>query len=117
MRLLGQIHNFEVSVLIDGGSTHNFIKPTIAEKLSLPVHSITHFRVFVGNGASLRCNYACLKTPISLHGHDFDIDLFILQVEGPDVILGVQWLQDLGKVSIDFRDLTMEFIGQIARFC
>ena len=109
LRLQGQIQGSRVSVLIDGGSTHNFIKPTIAEKLSLPVHAITPFRVFVGNGASLRCKFACLKTPISLHDHIFDIDLFILQVEGPDVILGVQWLQELGKVSIDFRDLTMEF--------
>ncbi|KAG6394777.1 hypothetical protein SASPL_145367 [Salvia splendens] len=78
LHLAGTINNSRVSVLIDGGSTHNFIKPTIAEGLSLP-------------------------------GQVFDIDLFILQVEGPDVILGVQWLQDLGKVSIDFRDLTMEF--------
>ncbi|KAG6431020.1 hypothetical protein SASPL_109095 [Salvia splendens] len=43
-------------------------------------------------------------------GTRFDIDLFLLQVEGPDVILGVQWLQDLGKVLLDFRDLTMEFL-------
>ena len=99
-----------MSVLIDGGSTHNFIKPAVADKLSLSLHTISPFRVFVGNGASLRCDYVSLNTPISLQGHRFDIDLFLLQVEGPDVILGVQWLQVLGKVAIDFRDLSMEFM-------
>ena len=61
LHLLGRIRDSEVSVLIDGGSTHNFIKPTIAEQLSLPIQSIAPFRVFVGNGASMRCKYACLK--------------------------------------------------------
>ncbi|KAG6390414.1 hypothetical protein SASPL_148148 [Salvia splendens] len=30
--------------------------------------------------------------PRSIRGNCFDIDQFLLQVEGPDVILGVQWL-------------------------
>ncbi|KAG6391199.1 hypothetical protein SASPL_148952 [Salvia splendens] len=109
IRVTGMIYDAPVSVLIDGGSTHNFIKPTVAEQLSLSIHTISPFRVFVGNGASLRCDYVSLNTPIYLQGTRFDIDLFLLQVEGPDVILGVQWLQDLGKVLLDFRDLTMEF--------
>lgn len=109
IRVTGIIYEAPVSVLIDGGSTHNFIKPAVAEKLSLSLHTISPFRVFVGNGASLRCDYVSLNTPISLQGHRFDIGLFLLQVEGPNVILGVQWLQDFGKVAIDFRDLSMEF--------
>ncbi|KAG6430634.1 hypothetical protein SASPL_108706 [Salvia splendens] len=109
IRLKGQINGYVVSVLIDGGSTHNFIKPVVAEKLSLPVHEISPFRVFVGNGGSLRCSFACLQTPISLQGTSFDIDLFILQVKGPDVILGIQWLQELGDVTKNYRNLTMRF--------
>lgn len=96
IRLKGRINDSEVSVLIDGGSTHNFIQHAVAEKLSLCVHPIIPFRVFVGNGESLRCSHACLRTPITMQGYSFEIDLFILQVKGPDVILGVQWLQELG---------------------
>ncbi|KAL1546909.1 hypothetical protein AAHA92_23444 [Salvia divinorum] len=112
IRLKGAINNASVSVLIDGGSTHNFIKPNVAEQLCLPLHTITPFRVFVGNGASLRCSYACLRTQITLQDHEFTIDFFILQVEGPDVILGVQWLQELGDVTKNYRDLTMKFDGE-----
>ncbi|KAG6432842.1 hypothetical protein SASPL_104430 [Salvia splendens] len=60
IRLTGILREASVSVLIDGGNTHNFIKPTMAEKLSLPLHSIKPFRVFVENGESLKCSYVCL---------------------------------------------------------
>ena len=94
LSMKGRINSSPVSILIDGGSTHNFIKPSVAEQLSLPLNSSTPFRVIVGNGAALKCSYACLSTPIFMQGHHFEIDLFLLQVEGPDVILGVQWLQE-----------------------
>ncbi|KAG6430462.1 hypothetical protein SASPL_108530 [Salvia splendens] len=109
IRLKGRINDSEVSVLIDGGSTHNFIQPAVAERLSLCVHPIIPFRVFVGNGESLRCSHACLRTPITMQGYSFEIDLFILQVKGPDVILGVQWLQELGDVTKNYQHLTMKF--------
>ncbi|XP_042037749.1 uncharacterized protein LOC121783641 [Salvia splendens] len=109
IRLQGKINDASISVLIDGGSTHNFIQPSVAEKLSLCVHPISPFRVFVGNGESLRCSHACLRTPITMQGYSFEIDLFILQVNGPDVILGVQWLQELGDVTKNYRNLTMKF--------
>ena len=109
LRINGTIHDTQVSVLIDGGSTHNFIKPSVAERLCLPLHVIFPFRVFVGNGASLRCDYVSFSTPLTLQGHPFDINLFLLQLEGPDVILGVQWLQDLGDVTKNYRTHTMKF--------
>ncbi|XP_047954027.1 uncharacterized protein LOC125200430, partial [Salvia hispanica] len=81
IRLLGTINGKTVNVLIDRSSTHNFIKPAVAEQLSLPV----------------------------LSGHAFEVYLYILQVEGPDVILGVQWLQELGDVTKNYKELTMRF--------
>ncbi|KAG6420708.1 hypothetical protein SASPL_117245 [Salvia splendens] len=109
IRLRGRVNGTAVSILIDGGSTHNFIQPAVAEKLSLPVNAISPFRVFVGDDASLKCAFACLDTPINLQGHQFGIDLFVLQVKGPDIILGVQWLQDLGDITKNYRNLTMRF--------
>ncbi|VFQ87786.1 unnamed protein product [Cuscuta campestris] len=109
LRLAGSINGSAVQVLIDGGSTHNFIHPAHAERLSLILHPVTPFRVYVGNGDSLRCSYFCPKSPLILQGHSFEVDLFMLPVHGPDVVLGVQWLQGLGKVSHDYANMTMEF--------
>lgn len=38
-----------------------------------------------------------------------DIDLYVLHMKGPDVVLGIQWLQKLGKVTHDYGEQTMEF--------
>ena len=55
------------------------------------------------------CTQRCSSFPISLQGYKFTIDLFVLAIEGPDVVLGIQWLQSLGRVSHDYLASTMEF--------
>ncbi|VFR02248.1 unnamed protein product [Cuscuta campestris] len=112
LKLLGAVNDVPVQVLLDGGSTHNFLHPAMAERLALVLHPVTPFRVYVGNGDSLRCSYSCQQTPLFLQGNTFDVDLFILEIHGPDIVLGVQWLQTLGKVSHDYANLTMEFSYQ-----
>lgn len=37
LRMTGRIRNNEVTMLINGGSTHNFIEQLIVKKLALPV--------------------------------------------------------------------------------
>ena len=108
--LEGSFGDHRFHVLIDNGSTHNFIKPTIVEKLQLPVSGTKHFRVFIGNGDFLLCTQCCSSVPIALQGYKFTIDLFVLPIEGPDVVLGIQWLQSLGRVSHDYLALIMEFL-------
>ncbi|VFQ97252.1 unnamed protein product [Cuscuta campestris] len=53
LKLQGKIQDHPVQILIDGGSTHNFIRPAIVEKLRLSMRSTPPFQVYVGNGASL----------------------------------------------------------------
>ncbi|VFQ68537.1 unnamed protein product [Cuscuta campestris] len=112
LKLAGMVNGSAVQVLLDSGSTHNFIHPGVAERLQLVLHPVPSFRVYVGNGDSLRCAYACPQTAISLQGHAFLIDLYLLEIHGTDVVLGVQWLQTLGKVAHDYAQMTMEFMWQ-----
>nr|GMD47253.1 Transposon Ty3-G Gag-Pol polyprotein [Ipomoea batatas] len=109
LRLTGIVHGTSLQILIDGGSTHNFIQPKVAEQLQLPVCSISAFRVYIGNGDSLRCTQKCDAVPLWLQDHLFTTDLFILPIKGPDIVLGVQWLQELGKVTHDYAGVSKEF--------
>ncbi|VFQ84422.1 unnamed protein product [Cuscuta campestris] len=119
LKLVGSVNTQDVQVLLDGGSTHNFIHPMVAERLSLILHPVPPFRVYVGNGDSLRCAYSCPQTPLLLQGVLFEVDLYLLEIHGPDVVLGVQWLQTLGKVSHDYANMTMEFCwnGSLVTLC
>ena len=55
IRFKGLINGHEVQILVDGGSSDNFIQPRIATFLQLPIHSTPNFRVVVGNGDLLTC--------------------------------------------------------------
>ena len=110
-------HNFQV--LINSGSTHNFIKPALAEHLGLPIQSTSPFCVYIGNGDFLVCKYVCPQVAMTMQGTNFTLDLFIFPIEEPDVVLGVQWLQLLGHVSHDYSTLSMEFYwnGSLVILC
>ncbi|CAH9072256.1 unnamed protein product [Cuscuta europaea] len=106
--LKGELSGMVLNILIDGDSTQNFIRPSVAERSQLRLTEVQPFRVYIGNGDSLRFTYCCKQITLTLQGHQFVVDLYVLPIQGPDVVLGVQWLQELGKVTHDYSKLTME---------
>lgn len=107
--LAGTIDSETVEVLIDTGKSHYFLHPRVAEKLSLP---LTAIRPFVGNGASLLRSHLCKATRLSLQGTPFSVDLHVLPIHGPDVILGMEWVESLGRVTTDFITKSVEFMKE-----
>ena len=55
-RLYGTINQAHLTILIDSGSTHNFLQPRVAQFLHLPTQATHPFRVLVGNGSVLDCS-------------------------------------------------------------
>ena len=45
-----------------------------------------------------------------MQGTPFAIDLHVLTIHGPNVILGMKWLDSLGRVTIDFVTKSIEFV-------
>lgn len=64
----GRVNGKDISVLVDGCCTHNFIKPAVAEKLSSHVHCVSPFHVFVGNGTSLNVRMLVLRCQLICRG-------------------------------------------------
>nr|KYP39523.1 hypothetical protein KK1_039146 [Cajanus cajan] len=50
MKFQGSINGLLVQVLLDSGSSDNFLQPRIAHSLKLPIEPIPQFQVLVGNG-------------------------------------------------------------------
>lgn len=109
MRVALQIQSFELIVLIDSGSTHNFVNEKIAGLIRLPVHPTKPFTVKVANGTPLPCNGKFKDISFSLQGIPFVATFYSLPIMGLDVVLGVQWLQQLGTVQCNWKTLTMNF--------
>ncbi|GJS12000.1 transposon ty3-G gag-pol polyprotein [Tanacetum coccineum] len=100
LQLWGTIGTRDVHVLIDNGSTHNFVRPDVVEKMQLPVASTKAFKVYIGSGESLLCERVCSQVTLCMQGLTIEVDLYVLPMKGPDVVLGIQWLQKLGKVTL-----------------
>ncbi|KAI3756929.1 hypothetical protein L6452_04461 [Arctium lappa] len=109
LQLWGTISSTEVHVLIDNGSTHNFVQPSLIEQLKLPITPTKPFQVSIGSGATLLCDHVCAQVNLTLQGLTINVDLFVLPMQGAEVVLGIQWLQKLGKVTHDYAHQTMEF--------
>ncbi|CAJ2665277.1 unnamed protein product [Trifolium pratense] len=66
----------------------------------------------VGNGDFLHCTGLCADIPITVNKHTFNLSLYVLPIQGVDVVLGVQWLQTLGPFVSDFTIPSMQFYHQ-----
>jgi hypothetical protein len=55
MNIVVYIKKQNVIVLIDPGSTHNFIDKILAECINCFVYPVTNFQVLVANGGSIDC--------------------------------------------------------------
>lgn len=50
MQVKGSLHNQDIVVLIDSGSTHNFVEPAVIKKAQLPIDPRHKLNVAVANG-------------------------------------------------------------------
>ncbi|KAJ0044986.1 hypothetical protein Pint_05156 [Pistacia integerrima] len=75
-------------------------------RLNGTIHSTS---IQVGNDDMLLCEDVCRQVSLVLQSTTFSLDLFILDLQGADVVLGVQWLATLGPIITNYADLTMSF--------
>ena len=109
MRVQGKIKNQVVVILIDTGSTHNFVDVNIARKGGWQLQPLASFNVTVANGEKLKVHDLCANLHVEIQGEMIISDFFVLQLRGCDMVLGVQWLLTIGPILWDFMRLTMQF--------
>lgn len=110
IRVTGWVGGKPLAILVDSGSTHNFVQDTVVRKLGLAVEPLSMFRVFIDGGEFLVCKEVCRQVPINLQNVVLTEDLFRLNMGGANIVLGIQWLERLGLVTMDHQTLTMEFV-------
>ncbi|KAK9179225.1 hypothetical protein WN943_028424 [Citrus x changshan-huyou] len=110
MQVKGTIGSLTTIVLVDSGSTHNFISEDIARKLGLQPKVEEQFKVVVALEERLPSRGKCTNVKLLLQGiFPISVDFYILPLEGYDIVLGTQWLRTLGQIMWDFAKLQMSF--------
>ncbi|XP_061355244.1 uncharacterized protein LOC133299775 [Gastrolobium bilobum] len=110
LNLVAVVGKRELEVLIESGSSHNFIKRELAEELHLPMVKARRMRVFMGNVEFLLCDKKCAKVQLLIQGHIFETDLYVVDLCDLCIVLGMQWLITLGRVTHNYAEQSMEFM-------
>lgn len=104
------VHNKKILyILIDSGSTHNFMDPEIAKKLNCNVQPPKMKRVAVADGGKLTVSGRVDQFQWTFQNANFQQDMMIIPLGNCDMVLGVQWLSLLGPITWDFQELKMQF--------
>lgn len=105
LRIKGMHNKRPLFVLIDSGSTHNFINPEVVLKLGCKIQLAEAAKVPVADGRNLE-----IQRKIDKFGWDFqqtslEADVMLIPLKGCDMVLGVQWLETLGPIVSDYKKL------------
>jgi hypothetical protein len=109
LKLIGYIKHQKVIILVDSGSTHNFIHRRIAQETHCYIHAINNFQIMIVNGGSMKCGGRCENVCLQIGDYHLKSHMFVIDMGGCDIVLGADWLRTLGPILMDFKDLTMQF--------
>ena len=112
MKVTGKTEKQTLHILVDSGSTHNFLTSSIASKLQSDLTSITPITVQAANGGKMSCESVCKGLKWKMQGVNFEADVFIMDLNNYDMVLGIQWLSLLGDILCNYKHLWMSFDWQ-----
>ena len=109
IKLQGESRGCRINILLDGGSTHCFIKRATAEKFLGDVQAHRPFKVTIADGKELICTSWIPDWRWTIQGYSFTHAAFILDLEPYDLILGVDWMKKYSPLTFDFKELNLSF--------
>ncbi|GJT48170.1 retrotransposon gag domain, retroviral aspartyl protease [Tanacetum coccineum] len=109
MKVHGMLHSTKVLILIDGGSTHNFISDVLVNELKLTTQPLAPFGVQIGNGDVIRCGQICKNLPVQINDLKITQDFHPFSLRDVDLVLGIQWLTTLNTIQANWKELFMIF--------
>jgi hypothetical protein len=86
------------TILFDSGASHSFISSSFVTKHSLPIATMKHTMLVSSSVGKMRTKHTCPAVSITIRGVDFPSNLILLDSQGIDIILGMDWLSKYDRV-------------------
>jgi hypothetical protein len=77
----------------------------VAKKLSCTLTPIWPLAMEAANGGQMTYTHVCKNFLWKIQGVKFFTDVFVVELNNYDMVLGVQWLATLGKILSNYNDL------------
>jgi hypothetical protein len=101
------INHQPVIILFDSGATHSFVSSKCGTKVGLDLYPTSGAYMIVTPGGKILSNQIYKKVPIQLGSNLIKTDLLLLDLEGMDILLGMDWMTR-HRVSLDIFSRTVE---------
>ena len=104
MRTMGNIKKNTIIILIDIGTTHNFLDVTMAKHTGCITQQDKPLMVAMADGTKIANTMTCKQLTWSMQGKEFKAYMRLIPLGGCDMVLGIQWLAQLGLILWDFKN-------------
>jgi hypothetical protein len=101
------INHQPMVILFDSGATHSFISSKCGTKVGLDFHPTQGTYMIVTPSGKISSHQICRRVSIQMGSNLIKTDLLLLDLEGMDVLLGMNWMTG-HRVSLDIFSRTVE---------
>eukprot|EP00253_Pinus_taeda_P009406 PITA_09406 len=70
---------------------------------------IKHHHVQIADGGTMKCEGRCENVKLKKGDYHLKTDMFAINMDGCDIVLGIEWLRTLDPITMDFQELYMSF--------
>jgi hypothetical protein len=88
LKIIGYIKHRKVIILVDSGSTHNFIHRCIAQETNCYISAINNFQIMTANGGSMKCGGHCENVHLQIGQYHMKSHMFSINMGSCDIVLG-----------------------------
>jgi hypothetical protein len=85
------INNNCAIVLFDSRASHSFVAANFVQKHNLPLSMLKNRMIVSSPGGDMHARHVCSKVSIHIRGVELLANLIVLESNGIDVILGMDW--------------------------
>lgn len=105
----GYLAGQPVRILIDSGSTNNFVSADFVAANKFKLENSSPYAVTMADGTSSQCSGFLSKTPLKIGPYRAKLRLGAIPLQGYDIVLGKSWLTEVNP-TIDFQSNVMTFM-------
>lgn len=109
LKLKGHIKKNNVMVLIDTGSTHNFLDSTMVKRLNIFSFPMRNMKVMVADYKKIEKVGNCHKVKLQIQDFNLESPFYTVPLGWVDVVLGIQWLQNFGTYFANHQKQLIKF--------
>jgi hypothetical protein len=92
------LNKFPALVLFDTGASHSFISRVFVDRNKISTKSIRNPIQINSPGGELIANFGCRHLTLEVGAYSFPTSLIVLESQGLDVILGMNWMTEYEKI-------------------